>query len=116
MVGITQQDLGAALGLTFQQIQKYERGMNRVGASRLFDISQILAVPVQFFFDDMEPGIADQSPRNRVGMSEIPITYADTNPLASKDARKMLKAFNTIANPLCKRRLVELVRAIAKSE
>ena len=55
MLGMSQEKLGEALGLTFQQIQKYERGVNRIGASRLFDLARVLDVPIGFFFDDMSP-------------------------------------------------------------
>src|SRR5438067_7912867 len=53
LLGLSQEWLGDALGLTFQQVQKYERGVNRVGASRLFDLSRVLDVPISFFFDDL---------------------------------------------------------------
>src|SRR5215218_3069981 len=55
MLGLTQEQLGEAIGLTFQQVQKYERGANRIGASRLYELSRILDMPVSFFFDDMDP-------------------------------------------------------------
>ena len=55
MLGLSQEKLGGAIGLTFQQVQKYERGANRIGASRLHDLSHVLDVPVSFFFDDMDP-------------------------------------------------------------
>src|SRR5512147_2967524 len=55
LLGMSQEKLGEALGLTFQQIQKYERGVNRIGASRLFDLARVLDVPIGFFFDDMSP-------------------------------------------------------------
>ena len=58
LLGLSQDKLGQALGLTFQQVQKYERGANRIGASRLFELSRILDVPVSFFFDDMPDGVA----------------------------------------------------------
>src|SRR5690348_14474320 len=58
LLGMSQERLGEALGLTFQQVQKYERGVNRVGASRLFDLSRVLDVPISFFFDDMPDSVA----------------------------------------------------------
>ena len=58
LLGMSQERLGEALGLTFQQVQKYERGVNRVGASRLFDLSRVLDVPISFFFDDMPENLA----------------------------------------------------------
>lgn len=68
ILGLSQQKLGNALGLTFQQVQKYERGINRIAASRLFDISRVLNVPINFFFDDMPEGMSDipmSGPRGR---------------------------------------------------
>src|SRR5277367_5561364 len=68
LLGMSQERLGDALGLTFQQVQKYERGVNRVGASRLFDISRVLDVPISYFFDDMPEGMSDSpvsGPRGR---------------------------------------------------
>jgi len=61
MLGLSQEKLGEAIGLTFQQVQKYERGANRIGASRLHDLSRVLDVPVSFFFDDMDPVRARRS-------------------------------------------------------
>ena len=72
LLGMSQERLGEALGLTFQQVQKYERGVNRVGASRLFDLSRVLDVPISFFFDDMPDSLANtyggqvEPPRRRV--------------------------------------------------
>lgn len=63
MLGLSQEKLASLLGLTFQQVQKYERGMNRVGASRLWDIGKVLEVPVGFFYEDMDKSVANQSPR-----------------------------------------------------
>ena len=62
MLGLSQEKLGEAIGLTFQQVQKYERGANRIGASRLFDLARVLDVPVSFFFDDMPDAAAASSP------------------------------------------------------
>src|ERR1700743_1014534 len=59
LLGMSQEKLGNAVGLTFQQIQKYERGANRIGASRVFDMARVLDVPVQFFFEEMAPAPAD---------------------------------------------------------
>lgn len=64
LMGITQERLAHLLGITFQQIQKYERGMNRIGASRIWDISKVLKVDINFFFEDMPQTVAEQSPRN----------------------------------------------------
>ena len=62
LLGLSQEKLASLLGLTFQQVQKYERGMNRVGASRLWDIGKVLEVPINFFYEDMDKSVASQSP------------------------------------------------------
>src|SRR5246127_5649896 len=62
LLGMSQEKLGEAIGLTFQQVQKYERGANRIGASRLFDLSRVLDVPVEYFFDDMSAEVSARTP------------------------------------------------------
>src|SRR6201987_4799157 len=70
LLGLSQEKLGEAIGLTFQQVQKYERGANRVGSSRLFDLSRVLDVPIAYFFEDMEASVAAKSPSRLMGVSE----------------------------------------------
>lgn len=81
LLGMSQERLGEALGLTFQQVQKYERGVNRVGASRLFDLSRVLDVPISFFFDDMPESLTNtyggQASRRATGYSESHDGFAD---------------------------------------
>ena len=60
LLGLSQEKLGDAIGLTFQQVQKYERGANRIGASRLFDLSRVLDVPIAYFYDAMDDGVREQ--------------------------------------------------------
>src|SRR6202167_3755463 len=78
MLGLSQEKLGEAIGLTFQQVQKYERGANRVGASRLHELSRVLDVPVSFFFDAMDPVRAPAIPD---GFAEAPAEAFDSDPL-----------------------------------
>ena len=68
LLGMSQEKLGEALGLTFQQVQKYERGVNRVGASRLFDLSRVLDVPISFFFDDLPDSLSGLAGKRATGM------------------------------------------------
>jgi len=70
MLGLSQEKLGDAVGLTFQQVQKYERGANRMGASRLFQFCQILGVPITYFFDDMPTGLKTTEQQVVKGLSE----------------------------------------------
>ena len=78
LLGMTQTDLGDAIGLTFQQAQKYERGTNRISASKLFKLCQVLDVPVNFFFDDMPREIAASSPAKRRGRTRVAKYELDT--------------------------------------
>src|SRR5262245_39091705 len=70
LLGMSQEKLGEAIGLTFQQVQKYERGANRIGASRLWDLSRVLDVPVAYFFDEMSPSTSARSPSRLKGLGE----------------------------------------------
>jgi transcriptional regulator with XRE-family HTH domain len=109
MLGMSQEKLGDALGLTFQQVQKYERGTNRIGASRLLQIAQTLQVPVAFFFDGAPgtPGILVAA-----GAEPASPAYVDDF-LASSDGLALTKAFQRIADGKLRRRIVDLVEQIA---
>jgi transcriptional regulator with XRE-family HTH domain len=108
MLGMSQEKLGDALGLTFQQIQKYEKGTNRIGASRLQQISLILQVPVAFFFEG-----APSPPGRAQGLGEAPSPEYVTDFMASNDGLVLAKAFMRIENAKLRRRIVELVAEMA---
>jgi transcriptional regulator with XRE-family HTH domain len=112
MLAMSQEKLGDALGLTFQQVQKYEKGTNRIGASRLQQISHILQVPVSFFFDGA-PIIAGM-PRLE-GVSESPSPAYVSDFLATSDGLALTKAFMRIDDSKLRRRIVDLVEQIAGS-
>jgi len=113
MLGMSQEKLGNALGLTFQQVQKYEKGTNRIGASRLQQIAQILQVAVSFFFE----GAPHLAPSTRMeGMSEAPSPAYVSDFLATSDGLALTKAFMRISDSKLKRRIVDLVEQIATSE
>lgn len=109
ILGMSQEKLGEALGLTFQQIQKYEKGINRIGASRLFDLSQVLAVPVQFFYEELAVGGA----ANAVGFGERPAESYAVEFLGSREGLELNKAFARITDQKVRRSIVDLVRAFA---
>ncbi|MCI5077994.1 helix-turn-helix domain-containing protein [Oricola sp.] len=109
MLGMSQEKLGEALGITFQQVQKYEKGTNRVGASRLQNIAAILGVPVAFFFEDA-PG--DTGENSAEGMSESSSTYV-VNFLSSAEGLQLNRAFVKISDARVRRRIIDLVRALA---
>ena len=107
LLGMSQEKLGEHLGLTFQQIQKYEKGINRIGASRLFDLSKVLAVPVQFFYEEL-PVSGDGAG----GFAEQPESYA-VEFLSSREGLELNKAFARITDARVRRSIVELVRSFA---
>lgn len=109
MLGMSQEKLGESLGITFQQNQKYEKGTNRVGASRLQNISNILNVPVSFFFEDA-PGEAQSA---LAGMGESSSSNYVVDFLSSSEGLQLNRAFVKINDPKVRRRLVDLVKALA---
>ena len=114
LMGFSQEKLGAALGLTFQQVQKYERGANRIGASRLFDLSRVLDVPVSYFFDDMSDDTQAQSPLNIIKGAPVlllsPATVED--PMAKRETLELVRAYYNIDDPLVRKRVYELAKTL----
>ncbi|MXN66814.1 helix-turn-helix transcriptional regulator [Rhizobiales bacterium] len=108
MLGMSQEKLGESLGITFQQIQKYEKGTNRIGASRLQHIATVLKVPVSFFFEDA-PGSPEDVPAS--GDSQQTSYVVDF--LSSSEGLSLNKAFVRIEDAKVRRRIVDLVRSIA---
>ena len=109
MLGMSQEKLGESLGITFQQIQKYEKGTNRVGASRLQNISTILNVPVSFFFEDAPGEQADA----QTGFAEASSSNYVVDFLSSSEGLQLNRAFVKIGDPKVRRKLVDLVKALA---
>lgn len=115
LLGMSQEKLGEALGLTFQQVQKYERGANRIGASRMFDLSRVLDVPVSFFFDDMSSDTAAKSPRRTVGLAEQPVEPFEPDPMAKRETLELVRAYYRIKDPSVRKRVFELTKALANA-
>jgi len=113
LLGMSQERLGESMGLTFQQVQKYEKGVNRIGASRLFQISKILDVPVQFFFEEA-PNLFDGGGRLR-GMAEPESETFILEFLNSREGLELNRAFVKIGEAKVRKSIVELVRALAAS-
>jgi transcriptional regulator with XRE-family HTH domain len=111
LLGMSQERLGEQLGLTFQQVQKYEKGVNRIGASRLFDLAHVLGVPIQFFYEEMPASLSGDLPAP--GFADAPGQGFVSEFLTSRDAVELSKAFARIQDPRVRRSIVELVRAIA---
>ncbi len=111
---MSQEKLGKAIGLTFQQVQKYERGANRIGASRLFELSKVLDVPVSFFFDDMPPEVSETGGRRVAGLAEETDAY-EYDPMAKRETLELVRAYYKIRDAKVRKRVFELAKALAKS-
>ena len=105
--GMSQEKLGNAVGLTFQQIQKYERGLNRIGSSRLYQFSKVLDVPVAFFFDEM-PGDMGSQPSLA---SQVQQATYDEN-MSRRETLELVRAYYKVENRNTRKRIYELVKAI----
>jgi transcriptional regulator with XRE-family HTH domain len=112
MLGMSQEKLGDAISLTFQQVQKYERGANRIGASRLFELSRVLDVPVSFFFDDMS---LDTSRGNRIGHLSEDGETLELDPMAKRETLELVRAYYRITDPGVRKKVFELAKALARA-
>lgn len=116
LLGLSQEKLGEAVGLTFQQIQKYERGANRMGASRLYEFSRILDVPVSFFFEELDDAIAERN------MAEAPVFSSggqeafDIDPLSKRETLELVRNYYNITDPDIRRKIFELAKSLARSD
>lgn len=108
-LGLSQERLAELLGVTFQQIQKYEKGANRIAASRLFDLSGALGVAVSYFYE----GLTSGGPQGGVAEDGQEFVY---DMLATAEGQQLLQLFGTIRSPRVRRRVVDLVRAMAEAE
>jgi transcriptional regulator with XRE-family HTH domain len=115
LLGISQEKLAESVAITFQQIQKYERGINRIGASRLFDLASVLDVSVAYFFDEMPEQIANQSPANRSGAKPAEVPDAGYDLLARRETLELVRAYYQIGNESVRKRMFELTKSIART-
>ncbi|MFO1112715.1 MAG: helix-turn-helix domain-containing protein [Rhodospirillales bacterium] len=116
LLGLSQEKLGEAVGLTFQQIQKYERGANRIGASRLFEFSRILDVPVSFFFDDMADRMKAGETPAVPALSDQPQAPLEPDPLTRRETLELVRAYYRISDPQVRKRLFELAKSLGTTE
>src|SRR6185312_7694303 len=115
LLGMSQEKLGEHLGLTFQQVQKYEKGVNRIGASRLFDLAKVLGVPVQFFYYEAPLGVQTAG-HMMTGFAEQPDESYVVDFLGTREGLELNKAFARITDPKVRRSIVDLVRSLAGDE
>ena len=121
LMGMSQEKLGEALGLTFQQVQKYERGVNRVGASRLFDLSRVLDVPINFFFDDLSERVAGlhgtgHTTRAAGGFAEPQAGFGTDESLNRRETLELVRAYYRITEPSVRKRVFDLIKSMGPSE
>ena len=118
LMGMSQERLGEALGLTFQQVQKYERGVNRVGASRLFDLSRVLDVPISFFFDDMPDSLTTSfggPSGRRGGQSDSQDPFGDDT-LNRRETLELVRAYYRITDPSVRKRVFDLIKSMGPAD
>ncbi len=114
LLGISQEKLGDAVNLTFQQIQKYERGANRVSASRIYEFAQVLDVPVSYFFEEMNDQTKATQGR-RIAPAPGETTEHEGDPLARRETLELVRAYYKIADPKVRKKLFNLTKVIAAS-
>jgi len=115
LLGMSQEKLGEHLGLTFQQVQKYEKGVNRIGASRLFELARVLGVNVQFFYDEAPGSKAAGVGTLAPGFAEAPEESYVVEFLSSRDGLELNKAFVRITDTKVRKSIIELVRSLAEN-
>ncbi len=114
LLGISQTDLGKAFGVTFQQVQKYEKGTNRISASRLFNLSRVLDVPISFFFEDLSPAAAGGGRRRTRGLSEATAAALEPDLLFKRETGALIRAYYRVKDPRVRKRVLDLLQVIGK--
>ena len=116
LLGFSQDRLGAAVGLTFQQIQKYERGANRIGASRLYQFSEILGVTVSFFFDDMPDEIQSRQGAYETGLRDQGQAPLEKDSMARRETLELVRNYYCITDQRVRKSVFELAKSLSKAE
>ncbi len=111
MLGMTQAKLADALGLTFQQVQKYERGTNRISASRLYRLSRVFDVPIEHFFEDMPPEVAPRSPAGGGDKAKEPPNY-EPDPMHKRETLELVRAYYKIEDANVRKRVYEMTKSL----
>jgi transcriptional regulator with XRE-family HTH domain len=112
IMGLSQESIGKSVGVTFQQIQKYERGINRMGASRLYDFAKALHVPVSYFFEGYGDELSENSPV--YGMAESEAPGFEHEAISNRETMDIMRAYNKIKNPQVRKRIVDLIKSMAE--
>jgi transcriptional regulator with XRE-family HTH domain len=117
LLGMSQSTLADAIGLTFQQVQKYEKGSNRVGSSRLFDLGRVLDVPVSYFYENMSATTSSQSPANLMGVdhADLPEIEIDKDQMARRETLELVRAYYKIESASVRTKLRNLVKILSRT-
>jgi transcriptional regulator with XRE-family HTH domain len=113
-LGISQTALAETIGLTFQQVQKYEKGTNRVSSSRLVDVANALEVDVSYFFQEMSSTTEKQTPAMLMNAKSLPVVDDEKDSMARRETLELVRAYHKIRDPAVRKRLRELVGSVAK--
>ncbi len=114
LLGMSQEQLGVTLDLTSQQVQKYESGANRISASRLWDISQVLDVSIGYFFEDMSPQTKQASPRKvSINVKKIQNDSVESDPMARRETLELVRTYYTISQPQVRKRISDMIKSVA---
>lgn len=113
ILGLSQEVVGDAIGVTFQQIQKYERGINRVSSSRLHDLSRLLKVPISYFFEDVEKAVSDTS-GHATGVGEDKAAAFDHENISSRESLEFMRYYYRIPEPRVRKKVFDLVKSLAE--
>lgn len=111
ILGMSQEDIGSAVGITFQQVQKYERGLNRIGSSRLYEFSTLLGVSISYFFEDLSE--SGKQKNNVLADGEFIFEHENLN---NKEVMALVRSYHAINDPKIRKKILSLVKAIAASE
>ena len=115
LLQISQSTLAETIGLTFQQVQKYEKGTNRVSSSRLVDLANALDVSVPYFFEEMSATVQGQTPAMLMDVKNLPRPSDEKDPMAKRETLELVRAYYKIQDPAVRKRVFELTKVIAKS-
>lgn len=113
LLGMSQQKLGEAIGLTFQQVQKYERGANRVGSSRMFELARVLDVQISYFFEEMGADTAQRGRQHAMGHAVEVAETGEPDPMTKRETLELVRAYYKITDSKVRKRLFEMTKALA---
>ncbi|MBL0930774.1 MAG: helix-turn-helix transcriptional regulator [Alphaproteobacteria bacterium] len=116
LLGMSQQELGRLIGITFQQLQKNERGTNRLSASRIFECARVLDVPVSYFFEEMPSDVSSFGRKHLQGVAEGPTPAFDLDPMAKRETLELVRAYYDLTDRQVRMNMVTMMRTLAKND